>query len=78
MLAGGLDLASSGHEVVKLQDILTDEGSLANAADFFDADGLHKSPAGVAVKTVFSVLPYLGPVWLKVPYTILNVMIGLG
>lgn len=78
MLAGNLDIAA-GHEVVKLQDILSDEGSWANRnLDFFDADGLYKSPVGVAAKAIVSVLPYLGPVWLKVPYTILNIMIGLG
>lgn len=76
-LAGSLDL-SKGHEIVKLQDILTAENSRANKFDFFDADGLYKSPAGVATKMILSVAPYfLGP-YFKIPYTILNIAVGLG
>jgi hypothetical protein len=72
-----LDLAE-GHEIVKLQDILTKENSGANKLDIFDADGLYKSPAGVATKMLLSVAPYfLGP-YFKIPYTILNIIVGLG
>lgn len=76
-LAGHLDPAE-GHEIVKLQDILSDEKSGWNAIDCFDSDGLYKSPAGVAAKLVLSALPYFCGPYVKGAYTALNIMIGLG
>ena len=68
---------ADGYEVVKLQDILSDEGSWWNQYDFFDSDGKTKSAAGVAAKSVVSLIPYLIP-FAKTPYIAAQVLIGLG
>ncbi len=49
------------NQVVNLQDILTDEGSMMNKADFFDSDGYDKSAWGIAFKTMATIAPYMIP-----------------
>lgn len=53
-----------GKDVLSSLDIVTKEGTLVNKYDFFDADSLDKSAAGVIVKNVAAVAPlfFLGPV----------------
>jgi hypothetical protein len=48
-------------EVVAVADILTKESSKINKFDFWDSDGMDKSLGGIAMKTFFSLLPYLTP-----------------
>lgn len=49
------------NQVVNLQDILTDEGSMMNKVDFFDSDGYNKSAWGIAFKTMATIAPYMIP-----------------
>lgn len=48
--------------VVAAGDILTKEGTWQNKLDFWDSDGYDKSLGGIALKTFFTILPYLTPI----------------
>ena len=62
--ANGKNIA--GKTVLHLSDVLTTDGSKANAIDFMDSDGLYKSPVGSLFKNAALIgsmfIPYVGPV----------------
>lgn len=48
-------------QFVAFSDTLTKEDSWLNKVDFFDSDGLYKSPVGTTFKMVATIFPYLIP-----------------
>ena len=50
-----------GKQVVSVEDYITSEDSASNRYDFFDADGLDKSPMGTIVKNLVAALPIFIP-----------------
>lgn len=65
------------HQIVNLQDILTNEGSFWNKLDFIDSDGIDKSAFGVAMKTAVTIAPYFIP-YIGPYYAGLTTIFGLG